>query len=60
MLEDIVKKLDISKYYSYNGFYEIGISDTLELHILCRNSMTGKNKYHRKFFPIHFMNEKMK
>ena len=48
ILEKIIEKLDISKYYSYNGFYEIGISDTLELHILCRNSMTGKNKYHRK------------
>lgn len=48
ILEKIIEKLDIHKYYSYNGFYEIGISDTLELHILCRNSMTEKNKYHRK------------
>lgn len=48
VLDKIVEQLDLPRYYSYNGFYEIGISDTLELHILCRNSMTGKNKYHRK------------
>lgn len=28
ILEEIIEKLDISRYYSYNGFYEIGISDT--------------------------------
>lgn len=49
ILEKIIEKLDIPRYYSYNGFYEIGISDTLELHILCRNSMDGKYKYHKKY-----------
>ena len=48
-LNELVGKLDIPRYYSYNGFYEIGISDTLELHILCRNSMDGKYKYHKKY-----------
>lgn len=49
VLEKIIEKLDIPRYYSYNGFYEIGISDTLELHILCKNSMSGKYKYHKKY-----------